>query len=543
MSRYDDPGAFGWRDAGRSRRRRRPPATLRSSPRTVRGPGRRWLRGHSTSTLILGSVATLVALVMTAGSLTAYIEYRNVWDGINRISVAGDLTGKRPPADPHALNILVIGSDSRSGVNGQIGGHVGITGQRSDTDMVVHIAPGAHQVVVLSIPRDSVVPVLRCTAEPGTLGQAAEPAGYIEQINASFSNGGPGCLWKTIEQTTGIHINDFVELTFNGFEHVIDALGGVEVCLPEAVDDPTSRLHLSAGKHHVYGREALAFWRTREGLGMGDDPQRIQRDQFLMASLLQGIVHGGLLRSPTKVFSVIRAVTAHHYLTTDNQLTPSRMLQLAEDLRGISTEQVQFVTAPWTTYTGDAQWIHSVQPPSQGNPNWVQWLQPAANKLFTAIARDNKLPKAAKKQTGKNLKIDTVSPADVKVQVLNGTTTAGLAATTATRLTGRGFKVVGQPQDAALQTYTRTVIEYSAAAQLPAADTLAKLFKIVTVRQDAGLNSGAITLILGSSFTALKPARGSGSGGSSIKNLAGTYGGITGSRNICKDSNAFSGPG
>jgi LCP family protein required for cell wall assembly len=491
-------------------------------------------------------VATLVALVMTASALTVYVEYRNVWDGITRISVAGDLTGKRPPADPHALNILVIGSDNRSGVNGKIGGHVGVAGQRSDTDMLVHIAPGAHQVVVLSIPRDSVVPVLACTAEPGTHGQAAQPPGYIEQINASFANGGPGCLWKTIEQTTGIHINDFVELTFNGFEHVIDALGGVEVCLPMAVNDSVSRLHLSAGKHHVYGREALAFWRTREGLGLGDDPQRIQRDQFLMASLLQGIVHAGFLRSPTKVFSVIRAITGRGYLTTDNQLTSGRMLQLAEDLRGISTNKVQFITAPWTTYTGNAQWIHSAQPQSQGNANWVQWVQPAANKVFTAIAHDTKLPKTAKRQKGNKAVIATVSPADVKVRVLNGTTTGGLAATTATSLTSRGFKVIGSPADAAVQNYARSVIEYAATAQLPAAHTLAKLLGSVTFRHDASLTSGTITLILGSSFNALKSATASGGGkssGTGIQNLATTYGGITGSTPICKDSNAFSGPG
>ncbi len=485
---------------------------------------------------------------MTASALTVYVEYRNVWDGIRRFSVAGDLTGKRPPADPHALNILVIGSDTRSGVNGTIGGHVGVGGQRSDTDMLVHIAPGAHQVVVLSVPRDSVVPVLRCTAEPGSQGQTAQPPGYVEQINASFANGGPGCLWKTIEQTTGIHINDFVELTFNGFEHVIDALGGVEVCLPTAVNDPVSRLHLSAGKHHVYGREALAFWRTREGLGLGDDPQRIQRDQFLMASLLQGIVHAGFLRSPTKVFSVIRAITGHGYLTTDNQLTSGRMLQLAEDLRGIATRKVQFITAPWTTYTGNAQWIHSAQPQSQGNSNWVQWAQPAANKVFTAIAHDTKLPKSLKsanKHGGKTAQITTVSAADVKVQVLNGTTTGGLATTTATSLTSRGFQVIGPPADAPTQNYARSVIEYATPAQLPAAQTLARLLGSVTVRQDARVTSGAITLILGSSFTALKPAARSGKGkkSSGIQNLAATNGGITGSVNICKDSNAFSGPG
>lgn len=538
MSRYHDPGDSGWPEAGRSRSSGSRGSSRRASrPRASRRP--RWLRGHSVSTLILGSLAVFVAVVTMAGSLAAYIEYRSVWDGINRVNVAGDLIGQRPPPDPHALNILVIGSDTRSGVNGKIGGHVDISGARSDSDLVLHIAPGAHQVVVLSIPRDSVVPILSCTPEDGTPGQTAQPAGYVEQINASFAYGGPGCLWKTIEQTTGIHINDFVELTFNGFEHVIDALHGVEVCLPEAVDDPLSRLHLSAGKHHVYGREALAFWRTREGLGMGSDPQRIQRDQFLMASLLQGIVHGGLLRSPTKILTVIKALTGHGYLTTDDQLTVGRMLQLAEDLRGISTEKVQFVMPPWANYTGNAQWISSSQPPSQGNPDWVQWIQPQANALFTAISQDTKLPKAAKKRKGARARTATVSPADVRVQVLNGTTTAGLGARTATSLSGRGFDVVGQAADASAQNYTSSVIEYATAAQLPAARTLASQLGTVRFQHVTSLPAGTLTLVLGSTFTALRAA----SGNSGIQNLAGTYGGLTGSVNICKDSNAFAGPG
>jgi LCP family protein required for cell wall assembly len=548
MSRYDDPGDSGWSETGRYRGSRSSgrPGRSRSSNRSrrsnpSRGPRRRslWLRGHSTSTLVLGSLAVLVAFAMTAGSLGAYIEYRKVWDGINRINVTSDLTGNRPKADPNALNILVIGSDTRSGVNGKIGGHVGIGGARSDSDMLLHIAPGAHQLVVLSLPRDSVVPILACTPEGGTQGQTAQPAGYVEQINASFAYGGPGCLWKTIEQTTGIHINDFVELTFNGFEHVINALHGVEVCLPQAVNDPMSGLNLTAGRHHVGGKEALAFWRTREGLGMGDDPQRIQRDQFLMASLLQGVEHSGLLRSPSKILSVITALTGHGYLTTDSEMTPGRMLKLAEALRGISTEKVQFVMTPWTNYTGNAQWINSVQPPSQGNTNWVQWVQPQANQMFTAIAHDTKLPKAPKKKKHRKIKIVNVSPASVKVQVLNGTTTAGLAGTTATNLSNRGFAVVGQPGDAPAQTYTSSVIEYATAAQLPAAQTLARLFKTVIVQKASSLTPGALTLILGSTFTALKPA----TGNAGIQNLAGTYGGITGNINICKDTNAFSGPG
>ncbi len=522
MRRHDDTGDPGW------------PQEPAESARTPVGrrPFRRSIRGRNHSSLILGTLATVVALVLAGGSLAAYAKYRSVWDGINRIDVQGDLGSKRPPLDPNAQNILLIGSDTRVGKNGNLGGRSNVSGARSDTIMVLHIAPGAHQIAVLSIPRDSVVPILNCTAEDGTTGQIAQPSSDIEQINATFAYGGPGCLWETIEQTTGIHINDFVELTFVGFEKVIDALHGVTVCLPEAVHDPISNLNLSKGLHHIYGRQALAFWRTREGLGLGDDPQRIQRDQFLMASLLQGLEHSGMLSSPSTMLSVIDTLTSHHFVTTDSGLTATTMLRLGEALRGISSEHVQFVTVPWNTYTGNAQWISSSQAPATGNPDWVQWVQPQANELFSAIAHDTRLPKASNHK-----KVKAISASLVKVRVLNGTSTLGLGATTATSLRTRGFDVVGQPADAANANYTSTVIEYAGAAELPAAQTLAQLFSNVTLKPDTHLTSSTLRLILGSSFKTLNSA----SSSSAISNLAGTYGGITGSVNICKDSNAFSG--
>ena len=132
------------------------------------------LRSRKPSTLILGSLAVFLAVVLAGGSLAAYAKYRSVWDGISRIDVSADLNAKRPPADPHAQNILLIGSDTRVGVNGGNRRPIGsIAGARSDTVMVLHIAPGAHQVAVMSIPRDSVVPILSCTPEDGTSGQTA----------------------------------------------------------------------------------------------------------------------------------------------------------------------------------------------------------------------------------------------------------------------------------------------------------------------------------------------------------------------------------
>jgi LCP family protein required for cell wall assembly len=469
----------------------------------------------------------VIAVAFSGGSVFVYMKYRSAWDGIKRIDVSGDLKGKLPPIDPNALNLLLIGSDTRSGRNGKIGGYTGIGGARSDTIMVLHIAPGARQVDVISIPRDSVVPILNCTKEAGTPGQTAQP-GQVEQVNSTFAYGGPGCLWETVEKTTGIHINDFIELNFVGFEQAINALHGVTVCLPAAVNDPMSGLHLTAGRHHVGGRQALAFWRTREDLGMGDDPQRIQRDQFLMASLLQGIERTGLLHSPTKMLSVIDALTSHHYVTTDEQLTPDEMLRIAEDLRGISTERVQFVTVPWTAYVNNA--------------NWVQWEQPQAGKLFTAIAHDTKLPKSAKhKGKGKGAKkTATLKPSQVQVAVYNGSTRQGLGSTTATTLTAKGFQVVGQATNAPTNTYTKSVIEYASAADRPAAQTLARqIGGPVTLEPDSQLTGSTVHLILGSEYSSVASSSASTAG---VENLASTYGGISGNVNICSDQAAFAGP-
>ena len=160
----------------------------------------------------LGVLAIVVAIALVTASLTAYLKYRSIWDSITRDKVVG--LGQRPPQLNPAMNVLVmIGSDTRAGANRQFG--AGVTGQRSDTIMILHIGPGGHDVVVLSIPRDSVVPVLACPPEAGAAGQAAQP-GQVEQINATFANGGPGCLWKTVEQTTRVRLDHFIEINFTG---------------------------------------------------------------------------------------------------------------------------------------------------------------------------------------------------------------------------------------------------------------------------------------------------------------------------------------
>ncbi len=471
----------------------------------------------------------LVAVLVVA-TLAAYVKYRSFWDSIKRVDVAG-LIGNQPPKYNNAENILVLGSDTRVGQNG-VGGSAGSTpGGRSDTLMLLHISPGHHKATMMSIPRDSMVPILACAPSDGTTGQQAAP-GQLERINSTLNAGGPACTWKTVAQQTGIHIDHFIQLDFTGFEKIINDLGGVSICLPGPVNDPRSGLNLSAGRHHVFGREALAFWREREAVGLGSDLQRIQRDQFLMASLVQGIEHSGLLNSPTKMLSVIRDATGA--MTTDTGLDQNAMLQIAGSVRGLRSSSVQFVTAPNVAYPLD--------------PNEVEFAEPQAGQLFSAIAHDVALPKAKKGKRGRKpastkpttTPVLATAPSQIKVQVENGSGANLLATKVGADLTSRGFAVVGTG-DASNFSYTSSVIQYAASADLPAANTLKGYLSNVQVVQNAALTPGTITLIVGSTFSALKsPSSASATASTpSVSKLGASDHAITANIGICKNQAAF----
>ena len=520
MTRRTDVDRAGW---SQPRRSRRWPQLGRRGPRQTLGKR------------VAAWTSIGLAAVLVVATLAAYVKYRSYWDSIKRVDVTG-LIGSQPPKYNNAENILVLGSDTRVGQNGVGGSASSTPGGRSDTLMLLHVSPGStghHGATVLSLPRDTMVPILACAASDGTPGQQASP-GQVERINATLNNGGPACTWKTVDQQTGIHIDHFIQLDFTGFEKIIDDLGGVSICLPVSVSNPQSGLYLSAGRHHVWGREALAFWRVRENIGLGSDLQRIQRDQFLMASLVQGIEHSGLLNSPPKMLNVIRDATGA--MTTDTGLDQNAMLQIAESLRGLRSSSVQFVTAPNVAY-----------PPDPGAE--VEFAVPQAGELFSAIAHDTTLPKARKAKRSRSTNpattpvLDT-APSQVKVQVENGSGVSKMATTVGGELTSRGFVVVGTG-DASNFNYTSSVIEYAAASDLPAVNTLKAQLSHVQVVQDATLTPGTITLIVGSTFSALKsPSSSSSSATSStpsVSKISASDHAITANTGICKDQAAFAG--
>jgi LCP family protein required for cell wall assembly len=493
-------------------------------------------RRYSVGMMLIGWVAIGLTVVLVSGTLWAYAKYRSLWDGINHVKIT-DVTGVKKLNN--AMNILLIGSDSRSGRNGQIGGPA--PGQRSDTVMVVHISPRARGITVLSFPRDTVVPIYQCRSEPGGLsGQAAAP-GSIEQLNSTFANGGANCLWNTIERQTGIHLDNFIQLNFTGFISIINAIGGVPVCTPVRIRKTRyDRLALSAGWHVLDGWKALAWWRLREDFGLGSDLQRIQRDQLLMVGMVQKILKSGVLHSITKTWSIVDGIVKAHALTTDTGLTPGRLVHIALSLRGVSRHTIQFIEVPTLTYPN--------------NPNWVEFDTSKTPQLFAAIQRDHALPKApTSKKPGKGgakskpEKVRLLSASSVTVNVLNGSGVNGIAGTTSTALGARGFQLgsvvsattaAGAPD----YSYTKSVVEYGGPADLAAAQTVAAQLSgdvILKPVSATTLAAGTVTLILGSDFSKLGPPP-----AQRVGNLSGKLGGYKASTNPCKGyGSAFTGSG
>ena len=472
-------------------------------------------------------VSAILVCILTLALLGAYWKFRSVWSSINRVPVT-DL-GKRPPKYNNALNLLVFASGTTAGLTRrqQLHWHVGRdSGDAvSETIMLVHISPGRHQITVVNIPRDTVVPIYSCAARHGLSGQQAQPGG-VEQIDNTLSYGGPACLWKTVEQQTHIRLDHFIEMRYAGVVKVVDDIGGVNVCLPFSVHNTQSGLRLRQGQHHINGVQFLEFWRTRENIGNGSDLQRIQRDDYLLARALEQTLRDGLLSSPARMYHVI--TDAAPQLTLDSGFSQSDLLHLGESLHGLSGKSVQFVQAPTVPYPA--------------NPNWVEWARPQDRKLFRAIAHDAKLPKAPTKPPAARppAMLATVArPSQVTVVVRNASGIAGKAHQVATGLAGLGFHIAKTGN--ALHHYTRTLVEYGAASQRPNANAVASEIPGARVKQVASLATGPIQLILGSRDSSLK-LKPKPSQAHQVAGLSSKDGGITGTANCRSDAGAFAGP-
>jgi LCP family protein required for cell wall assembly len=217
--------------------------------------------------------------------------------------------------------------------------------------MLLHISQDHSHVEVVSFPRDMLVEVPEC-ANPEDPG--GEPLSALSdvKINTVLQHGGFSCVALTVEQLTGVTIPAGGIVEFDGVAALATAVGGVEVCLAERIDDDEAGLHLDAGVHSISGYDALAFLRSRHGVGDGSDLGRISNQQTFLASLIRTVKSGGTLDDPVKLYSIAKAVTSNMRLTSGVQ-DPVRLVSIAKALQDIDLSKVAFIQYP-TGYTDDS---------------------------------------------------------------------------------------------------------------------------------------------------------------------------------------------
>jgi len=450
------------------------PAAGARRARRLRRPGR-WKR-------VLAWTASIMASVVLLAAVGGYLVYQHLNSNIKQVNISHVLRHQPPVLHPQAENIALIGSDTRNGQGSGFG--TGLTTDQSDTLMIVHISASRKWADIMSIPRDSWVNIPSCDMGNG---QMSAPTTF--KINEAFALGnldgnntalGAACTIETLEQDTGIHIDHFVVINFEGFRDMVNALGGVDECNTTPIDDPNSGLVLAVGHHLLGGTQALGYVRARYTLGNGSDLERIVRQQAFMSSLVSRVKSE--LLNPVAIYNFLNAATKA--VTIDTGLGGiTGLYQLASSLKGMQRNQVTFFTVP--------NYPRALVDPTD-NAN-VLWTQPAASLIFQAFQDDVKVSKALfAPPAAPKLQPDTVA-----VEVVNGTPQAGLEGTVTAVLQQDGFKATSVTPTS-LQNITETVIQYP--ASLAAA---ARLLEVKVpgagLQQIPGLGAG-LTLVLGSDY-------------------------------------------
>ncbi|WP_031162624.1 LCP family protein [Streptosporangium roseum] len=362
-----------------------------------------------------------------------------------------------------AMNILVVGVDRRDNLSRQQQNRLKLgreSGERTDTMMVLHLSEDHTKATVVSLPRDT------WTTIPGK---------GAHKINAAYQLGGPKLAVRTVQNATGLTIHHYVEVNVLGFIEVVDALGGVSVCTPVAINDPKTALTLQPGTYSLDGVKALAYARTRATAR--SDLDRIDRQQQVISALLHQALSGDTLTNPVRLASFVD--TALGTLRVDDALRKD-LLGLANQLKDVSTDDVAFATVP----------LADVDYKTPTNESAVLWDKEASKELFRRIAADEPLTKPAKSTAtpapassatpSPSATALTVPPSRISVKVLNGTLITGLGARTRADLLKAGFSVPEIAGDTQKRDHDKTVIRYgkgredsarTLAAALPGADT------------------------------------------------------------------------
>ncbi|MFE2727203.1 LCP family protein [Kitasatospora sp. NPDC059327] len=499
-SRRGTPGPEDGPDraAGIPVQRRRTPAAEAAAPAAAHSGGRAARRRQAAAQRprrrVLKWTAGVGALVLVAGCGGAYYAYQHFNNNITAVKVQLGNEEERPKAAGDALNILVIGTDSREGLGREYGDE-GSAGH-ADTTLLFHVAKDRSNATVISVPRDLMVQIPECEINGGK----RIPGSARTMFNESLGQEGrdPGCTWKTVEKMTGIRVDHFVMVNFDAVKTLSTAVGGVEVCAAKDINDPDSHLRMSKGRHVVQGDDALAFVRTRHAVGLGGDLTRIPLQQQFISSMIRSIKSSDTLTSPTKLWKLADAATKA--LTVDDGIgSVDKLKDLALDISKVDTKNITFTTVPVLDDPKDE--------------NRLVLKQPDAGQVFSLVAADRSLtgttapdatgtpaPGAAAPTTAApspTVTTPAVDTREVRVAVRNGSGTPGQAQQAVDKLRAKGFtKATTAPNAAATPTSSVTYPTGKAAEAAALAASLGLPAEAVKEDPRAGSRDG-LAVVLG----------------------------------------------
>ena len=469
----------------------------RTEPPAAPPPGSPAPAGRSRTQRILGWIALGLAVVLVVTATGGYLVYRHLNGNITHAPITGEPGVTRPVKLNKAQNILLIGSDTRAFAGGSKFGSE-VAGARSDTTILVHLSAGGRKAVLVSIPRDSYVEIPACTTTGG--GQSRP---HMDKFNAAYSIGGPSCTIATVESLTHIHIDHFVEVNFQGFQRMVNALGGVSICLRKPINDPIrfigghyegSGLVLPAGTSTLKGRQALAFVRARYGVGDGSDIGRIKDQQLFISAVIRKATSAGLLVDIPALYRFLDAATKS--IRTDPKFGLSQLKGLADRLHGLKPGTVSLLTVP---FLYNAPGVPSAD---------IGWDPVKAPTLWNALRRDLPLPgqetakptpRPSSSTAGNGL---TIPPSAITVRVLNGTGETGIAHRVASELAAEGFHAI--PGNASTRGVATTVVRYGASRN-ESSMTVAAAVKGATRQLDPTLSATTVELVIGADFAGVVP--------------------------------------
>lgn len=280
---------------------------------------------------------------------------------LHRIDALDDYSGR--PGHSAGTNWLLAGSDSREGLTTaqeqqlSTGDASDAGGERSDTIILVHI-PQSGQATVVSLPRDSYMPI---------------PGQGRDKLNAAFAAGGPKLLVRTVETVTGLHIDHFAKIGFGGFANMVDALGGIDMCLPHAIDDPKAGINLPAGCQHLDGQQALGFVRTRATPRA--DLDRMDNQRIFLSALLKKATSTGTLADPFRLWPLATGVTSALQVDNGDHIWDLARLGWALQANPVAT----------TVPIGGFEDV-------DGSGDVLLWDKDQASQFFADLAADTPIP-------------------------------------------------------------------------------------------------------------------------------------------------------